>query len=694
MQFTSYKSYVNEKFKEEKNITVLYPGSYKPMHAAHVSLIKRYASHPNVKEVKVLIGPGVRNGITQKEAFQIVEELLSSLNNVTIEAVKYPSPILTIYKFMETADPGIYAMAAVRKGKDDEDYKRVLKFVKDFSPVGKYFHTLPKGVSVIELPVNTKPVLYKGRTDEYEGTPVSASILRQDILNDDYNNFRTNYAGYDEDIIKYIWNTTQMVIEESLNEDEIFNVSKGNLLPDKLIDTFYQRIKVLLNRHNKNHPLVKKELERIEDINGKIPSKIKNLLEESLNEADNSKQITGVVNKHMTHAEDLVFLSGKEGLKWVIDMFKELYEKLKSDTESNKIKLSVKFDGAPSLFVWSKFPGLENPGLAIKGLFAKDRKIMYNDKNIDKFYSDQPDLAIKLKLMLKYIPAIGIPKNEIWQGDFLFDKTTLVSEKNHYSFHPNTIVYKVEKDSDIGKKISQSDIGVVWHTRYTGDSLDNISAKYDTKVSELKENSKVFMADPYIASLAGYVTLLENEKIEFEENIYIIERLAKNLYKSPEYNKLIKDKELIDLFKIFQNSLIRENIKIDDAEEFLNKFIEFIDKRFKKEIFLRKTTKSQDVLRQKQQELIEKIEKSRGMFQTTISLILAVAELKNMFIKKLNNLGKFETYLQINKKKFIPTGQEGFAISDIHGNVVKLVDRYEFSFANFSPKIIKGWIKN
>lgn len=628
MQFTSYKSYVNEKFKEEKNITVLYPGSYKPMHAAHVSLIKRYASHPNVKEVKVLIGPGVRNGITQKEAFQIAEELLSSLNNVTIEAVKYPSPILTIYKFMETADPGIYAMAAVRKGKDDEDYKRVLKFVKDFSPAGKYFHTLPKGVSVIELPVNTKPVLYKGRTDEYEGTPVSASILRQDILNDDYNNFRTNYAGYDEDIIKYIWNTTQMIIEESLNE------------------------------------------------------------------ADNSKQITGVVNKHMTHAEDLVFLSGKEGLKWVIDMFKELYEKLKSDTESNKIKLSVKFDGAPSLFVWSKFPGLENPGLAIKGLFAKDRKIMYNDKNIDKFYSDQPDLAIKLKLMLKYIPAIGIPKNEIWQGDFLFDKTTLVSEKNHYSFHPNTIVYKVEKDSDIGKKISQSDIGVVWHTRYTGDSLDNISAKYDTKVSELKENSKVFMADPYIASLAGYVTLLENEKIEFEENIYIIERLAKNLYKSPEYNKLIKDKELIDLFKIFQNSLIRENIKIDDAEEFLNKFIEFIDKRFKKEIFLRKTTKSQDVLRQKQQELIEKIEKSRGMFQTTISLILAVAELKNMFIKKLNNLGKFETYLQINKKKFIPTGQEGFAISDIHGNVVKLVDRYEFSFANFSPKIIKGWIKN
>ena len=408
-----------------------------------------------------------------------------------------------------------------------------------------------------------------------------------------------------------------------------------------------------------------------------------------LNEAD----ITSSVNKHMTHAEDLVMLGGKEGLEWVVNMFKELYEKLKSDTEEDKIRLSVKFDGAPSVFVWSKFPGLEKTGLAIKGLFAKDRKIMYNDKNIDHFYNQQPDLAKKLKLMLHYLPTLGIPDNQIWQGDFLYDKDTLVKEKRYYSFHPNTIVYKVPIDSEIGKKIANTDIGIVWHTRYTGTSLDNINAKYNTKVSELKENPKVFMTDPYIASLAGYVTLTEEEKHEFEETIYEIEGLAKNLYKNSKYNNIIKDKEFTDLFSIFQNSLIRENIKVKNAEDFLNKFIEFIDKRFKKEIFLKKTEKSQEALRQKQQEIIGKIEINRGTLQATLSLILAITELKNMFIRKLNNINQFETYLETNSGRFLSTGEEGFAISDMHGNVVKLVDRYEFSFANFSPRIVKGWTK-
>ena len=70
-----------------------------------------------------------------------------------------------------------------------------------------------------------------------------------------------------------------------------------------------------------------------------------------------------------------------------------------------------------------------------------------------------------------------------------------------------------------------------------------------------------------------------------------------------------------------------------------------------------------------------------------------ITELKSMFIEKLNNIGNFETFLQTNSRRFLQTGQEGFAVSDIHGNVVKLVDRYEFSFANFSPTIKKGWTK-
>jgi hypothetical protein len=33
------------------------------------------------------------------------------------------------------------------------------------------------------------------------------------------------------------------------------------------------------------------------------------------------------------------------------------------------------------------------------------------------------------------------------------------------------------------------------------------------------------------------------------------------------------------------------------------------------------------------------------------------------------------------------------AIDKLKGNAVKLVDRMQFSYANFSPDIIKGWQK-
>ena len=280
MRFTSYINWLNE--NEKGDITILFPGSFKPLHMGHVSLILRYLNHPNVKEVRVLIGPGIRNGITENEAFEIATLLLKGLNNVIIETVTYPSPILTAYKYIETAKPGIYTMAGVEKDKGPRGYQRVLDFVKSYNEGGKYYHLKPKGVSVIELPIDIKPVLYKGRTDEYEGKPISASILRQDILNDDYNNFRTNYLGCDEETIKKIWKTTQMVITESSSNVD-FDVSDDNLLPDRVIDAFCNRIKRIINDHgNKDNLQIKQELNRIKYLNGrKIPKKINDLLKES-----------------------------------------------------------------------------------------------------------------------------------------------------------------------------------------------------------------------------------------------------------------------------------------------------------------------------------------------------------------------------------------------------------------------------
>ena len=78
-----------------EKITVLYPGSFKPMTGGHVSLIKKYAEDPRVKEVQVLIGPGIRNGIDQDLAYQISRTLLEDVPKVKILPSEYATPILT-----------------------------------------------------------------------------------------------------------------------------------------------------------------------------------------------------------------------------------------------------------------------------------------------------------------------------------------------------------------------------------------------------------------------------------------------------------------------------------------------------------------------------------------------------------------------------------------------------------------------
>ena len=46
----------------------------------------------------------------------------------------------------------------------------------------------------------------------------------------------------------------------------------------------------------------------------------------------------------------------------------------------------------------------------------------------------------------------------------------------------------------------------------------------------------------------------------------------------------------------------------------------------------------------------------------------------------------------MTNKGYEVTGAEGYvAIDKLKGNAVKLVDRLQFSYANFSPDVIKGW---
>jgi len=197
----------------------------------------------------------------------------------------------------------------------------------------------------------------------------------------------------------------------------------------------------------------------------------------------------------------------------------------------------------------------------MKGLFAKTPKVFTTSKEIEDNFADRPDLAYKLKTFLKHLPKINIPKGEIWQGDFLFDDKSLqeteIDGEPHFAFHPNTIYYVVPKQSDLGNLIDKAEVGIVWHTRYTGSDLENVQANYNTSASELKVVDKVLMTDPYIKSFAGNITFTLEESQYVEDVMEELLGYSRNLKNSDAYKKIIESKDLIGFFNIFQNSLIK-----------------------------------------------------------------------------------------------------------------------------------------
>ena len=174
--------------ESQRDVTILMPGGFKPIHMGHIHLLNTYLQHPRVKEVLLLIGPGVRDCITQNDAILISNMILKGYERIRVEAVNDLSPVSTAYNYISNAKPGTYAMGCSTKG---GDYKRVQKFASNYKEK-KY--PLPEGVEVIELSIEADPVVYVGRNDDWNDKPISASILRQDVRNRDFQNFYTNYC--------------------------------------------------------------------------------------------------------------------------------------------------------------------------------------------------------------------------------------------------------------------------------------------------------------------------------------------------------------------------------------------------------------------------------------------------------------------------------------------------------------------
>ena len=184
------------------NVTVLFPGGFKPITGAHMALAQRYAQNSQVDKVIMLIGPKDRDGITQDKSIKMFN-LLNRNNNIEIQPTKFNSPIMAAYEYLfelPEDTQGQYALAASEK---DNDYVRVKSFIPNidkYKTVGdRNARKIPSGVDAVELTVSVDPLKYP------DGKPISASAVRAALNADAYSKFKASYPNYDESIIKNIW---------------------------------------------------------------------------------------------------------------------------------------------------------------------------------------------------------------------------------------------------------------------------------------------------------------------------------------------------------------------------------------------------------------------------------------------------------------------------------------------------------
>jgi hypothetical protein len=396
--------------------------------------------------------------------------------------------------------------------------------------------------------------------------------------------------------------------------------------------------------------------------------------------------ITEQKNTHMTHIEDKVLYGGVNGTRQAIFALRDLRDMLAGKKEG---KVSVKWDGAPAVFAGTD-PRDGKFFVAKKGIFNKNPKVYKTDADIDEDTSG--DLNAKLKEALKHLSKLGI--KDVIQGDFLFgtgDKTVKrIDGQRYVTFHPNTIVYAVPYDQ--AQEVIKAKIGIVWHTTYKGKTFESMRASYGVNVKALKKVSSVWSQDAMLRDVTK-ATMSAQETKDVNKMLTEIGVLF-NKISGGALRQLEQNQMLAQHIETFSNSLVRKGISMHTQNEkkLVANCIAFIQEKYQKEIDKRKTDAGKSTQQKKLDDLLAFFSvANKADLERIFKLQKLIVLTKLKLINNLNRLQDIDTFVK-TKRGFKVTGAEGFvAIDQLGGDAVKIVDRMEFSYNNFSPNILKGW---
>ena len=392
-------------------------------------------------------------------------------------------------------------------------------------------------------------------------------------------------------------------------------------------------------------------------------------------------------NTHLEHLEDNILNGGSEGGKEAVAFLRSLGKML--DQGVSEARVTVKWDGAPAVICGTN-PDNGRFFVGTKSVFNKvDPKIMYSEDDVDRVYPPG-QLAEKLKASYKYLSTLSIPN--VVQGDLLFtdDKYEAnIGGDTCIAFQPNTIVYAVPKDSDIGEKIQEAKLGIVFHTSYSGRSLDTMTASFGN--IGVQGSTDVFVTSSDFKNASGEANMTSAEKTTYAN---LVNKTEGSLKQASRFLDLMKTNNMNKftlniMFKTFFNRYVREGKSLVGARNTARDFAQYFSNALDKEIATKKMKSTKDKYLELKNKGLKFISDNQQAIYMTVASYMNLQAAKNFMIRKLQQVNTFGTFLR-TPDGYRVTAPEGF-VAIRSGQALKLVDRLEFSRANFTAD--KNWDK-
>jgi len=402
----------------------------------------------------------------------------------------------------------------------------------------------------------------------------------------------------------------------------------------------------------------------------------------------------GGKNLHLEHLEDEILNYGVDGGRAAINFLRSLRDMLAGNARSS-INMTVKWDGAPAIFA-----GIDPEDgkffVAKKSVFNVNPKLYKSNKEIDDDLSGT--LNEKFKVALAEFSKLGI-KN-VLQGDLMFTddvNTDTIDGVNYYTFQPNTIVYAAPVDSDLGKSINNAKVGIVWHTTYTGKALQDMKASFGADIRGLKNLSSVWMDDATYKDVSGSATMNSKETAAVTAALSSTGSTFKRI-NATQLKKFLNLQESMTgaiagaSLKTYNNSKVRAGEKITNPKAHAKGYEKWVEMSIQKQIDKAKSVAGKDKYTKIQKEYVREVGKHTNNLIQIITFQNYLVDAKSQIVNKLNSVkGLTNTFIK-TANGFKVTNPEGYvAIDRVSGGAVKLVDRMEFSFNNFTA--IKSWDK-